>query len=320
MSSVSKKERKTKVTSLSYAKKELAVTHTKELRQPTNRRRIERDYELSILATNGSPLISRKVTKCLFNEYKHGFSDFVERSENLENRKDEFLKNDTLTLRCRLWESRMSQKIHSFCKTRPNIDRTHFLWTLDRFSSLTLQDEKVASLRTADEGSPLLEMKLFFVELEEEEKIQIEITNPHSVECCKCRFSVLDINGISIESFQDELVFCSEDAIDKRQVPPFLSKRKLMERKNQCLPNDTLSLKCEFSYYSEMETYISENTFCNLDDFNSTEPQLSSASAIDISQKSTANPLGDDLKIFNALNQCILPNKPGVLHRKPRTD
>ncbi|GIY60788.1 hypothetical protein CEXT_352701 [Caerostris extrusa] len=115
---------------------------------------IERDYELSILAPNGSPLISRKVTKCLFNEYKHGFSDFVERSENLENRKDEFLKNDTLTLRCRLWESRMSQKIHFFLqKTRPSIDRMHFLWTLDRFSSLTLQDERVASLRTADEGS-----------------------------------------------------------------------------------------------------------------------------------------------------------------------
>ncbi|GIY60790.1 hypothetical protein CEXT_352711 [Caerostris extrusa] len=69
-----------------------------------------------------------------------------------------------------------------------------------------------------------------------------------------------------------------------------------MELKNQCLPNDTLSLKCEFSCYSGMETYISENTFCNLDDFNSTEPQLSSASAIDISQKSTASPLGDDLK------------------------
>ncbi|GIY34637.1 hypothetical protein CEXT_475821 [Caerostris extrusa] len=47
-----------------------------------------------------------------------------------------------------------------------------------------------------------------------------------------------------------------------------------------------------------METYISENTFCNLDDFNSTEPQLSSASAIDINQKSTASPLGEDLKIL----------------------
>ncbi|GIY34633.1 hypothetical protein CEXT_475801 [Caerostris extrusa] len=67
-------------------------------------------------------------------------------------------------------------------------------------------------------------MKLFFVELEEEEKIQIEVTNPHCVEYCKCRFSVLDINGISVESFQDELVFSSEDAIDKFQVLPFLSK------------------------------------------------------------------------------------------------
>ncbi|GIY34635.1 hypothetical protein CEXT_475811 [Caerostris extrusa] len=133
---------------------------------------IERDYELSILAPNGSPLISRKATKCLFNESKHGFSDFAERNEILENRKDEFLENDTLTLRCRLWEK-----------------------------------------------------------LEEEEKIQIEVTNPHSVEYCKCRFSVLDINGISVESFQDELVFSSEDDIDKRQVPPFLSKRKLVELK-----------------------------------------------------------------------------------------
>ncbi|GIY81446.1 hypothetical protein CDAR_434211 [Caerostris darwini] len=83
----------------------------------------------------------------------------------------EFLKNDTLTLRCRLWESRMSQKMHFFCKTRLSIVRAHFLLTLDRFSWITLQDKKVASLRTADEGSPLLEMKLFFVELEEEEKI-----------------------------------------------------------------------------------------------------------------------------------------------------
>ncbi|GIY18664.1 hypothetical protein CDAR_11861 [Caerostris darwini] len=192
----------------------------------------------------------------------------------------------------------MSQKIHFFCKTQPNIDRTHFLWTLDRFSSLTLQDEKVASLRTADDSDTLLEMKLFFVELDEEEKIQIEVTNPHCVEYCKCRVSVLDINGISVESFQDESVFSSEDAIDKRQVPPFLSKRKLVELRNQSLPNDTLSLKCEFSCYRGMKTYISENTFCNLDDFNSAEPQLSSASTIDTNQKSTVSPLGEDLKIL----------------------
>ncbi|GIY60786.1 speckle-type POZ protein B [Caerostris extrusa] len=234
----------------------------------------EIDFELSILAVDGSPLISRKGTIRSFSEYQNGFLDFVERNEILLNRKDEFLKKDTLMLRCRMWEREMSERVHFVCKTRSNIDRTHLLWTLDGFSSLTLQDERFALIRAASKGDPLLEMRLFFAEVEEEEKIRIEIINYCSVEYCKCKFSILDTNGEAAESFEDELVFDCEADVKKHQLPPFLSKRKLMELKNKCLPNDTLSLKCEFSCYSGSELYISENSFYNLEAIDSTEPPL----------------------------------------------
>ncbi|GIY34638.1 hypothetical protein CEXT_475831 [Caerostris extrusa] len=107
------------------------------------------DFELSLLAVDGSPLISRKGTIRSFSEYQNGFLDFVERNELLLNRKDEFMKNDTLTLRCRMREREMSQRVHFLCRTRPNIYRTQLLWTLDRFSSLTLQDERFAFIRVA---------------------------------------------------------------------------------------------------------------------------------------------------------------------------
>ncbi|GIY18660.1 hypothetical protein CDAR_11841 [Caerostris darwini] len=238
----------------------------------------EIDFELSILAADGSNLISRKGTIRSFSEYLNGFLDFVERNELLLNRKDEFMKNDTLTLRCRMWEREMSQRVHFVCRTRPNIYRTHLLWTLDKFSSLTLQDERFAFIRVASKRDPLLEMRLFFVEVEDEEKIRIEIINEICVEYCKCKFSILDINGMAVESYEGELAFDCEADVEKHQLPPFLSKRKLMELKNRCLPNDTLSLNCEFSCYIGFELYISEDSFYNLEAIDSTridsEPQL----------------------------------------------
>ncbi|GIY34640.1 hypothetical protein CEXT_475851 [Caerostris extrusa] len=147
----------------------------------------EIDFELSILAVDGSPLISRKGTIRSFSEYRNGFLDFVERNELLLNRKDEFMKNDTLTLRCRMREREMSQRV-------------------------------------ASKRDPLLEMRLFFVEVEDEEKIRIEIINEICVDYCKCKFSILDINGMAVESYEDELAFDCEADVEKHQLPPFISK------------------------------------------------------------------------------------------------
>ncbi|GIX93917.1 hypothetical protein CEXT_290731 [Caerostris extrusa] len=102
----------------------------------------EKDFELSMIAADGSPLIAHKETKCLFTNKKRGFSNFGSRNEIFEHRKEEFLRNDALTLRCKIWDSEMTENGHFLCSTYPVIHRANFVWTLKEFSTLTPQDEK----------------------------------------------------------------------------------------------------------------------------------------------------------------------------------
>ncbi|GIY79343.1 cytochrome P450 2J6 [Caerostris darwini] len=50
----------------------------------------EKDFELSMLAADGSPLIARKETKCLFTNKKQGFSNFEAEMRFLNTEKRSF--------------------------------------------------------------------------------------------------------------------------------------------------------------------------------------------------------------------------------------
>ncbi|GIY79344.1 cytochrome P450 2U1 [Caerostris darwini] len=156
----------------------------------------------------------------------------------------------------------MTENVHFLCSTYPVIHRANFVWTLKEFSTLTPDDEKTASVRIPTISDPLMDMKLFLMRPEGEDKIQINLVNPKGsiVEYCSCSVSALDISGRAIESVKKE--FLVEDEEDGNEgiieLPPFLSKRILMEQKDRYLPKDTLSLACEFSCYCGNETDISE--------------------------------------------------------------
>ncbi|GIY79341.1 cytochrome P450 2J6 [Caerostris darwini] len=240
----------------------------------------EKDFELSMLAADGSPLIARKKTKCLFTNQQQGFSKFGRRNEIFEHRKEEFLRNDTLILRCKIWDSELTQNVHFFCSTCPNIYWANVVWTLQQFSTLTPDDEKTAPVKIPTNSDQLMDIKLFLMGPEGEDKIQINLVNPKGsiVEYCSCSVSALDISGRAIESVKKE--FFVEDEEDGNEgiieLPPFLSKRILMEQKDRYLPKDTLSLVCEFSCYCGTETYISEGTYYGFEDGHLLKPQLAS--------------------------------------------
>ncbi|GIY17058.1 BTB and MATH domain-containing protein 43 [Caerostris extrusa] len=258
----------------------------------------EKDFELSMLAADGSPLIARKETKCLFTNQKQGFSNFGSRNEIFEHRKEEFLRNDTLILRCKIWDSDMTENVHFLRSICPDIHRANFVWTLKEFSTLTPDDAKTAPVKMPTRRDPLMDMKLFLMRREGQDKIQINLVNPKGsiVEYCSCSVSALDISGRVIESVKKE--FLVEDDEDGNEgiieLPPFLSKRILMEQKDRYLPKDTLSLACEFSCYCGNETDISEGTYYGYDGDNLLKPQLSS-NVCDDRQIVMTNPLGEDL-------------------------
>ncbi|GIX93916.1 speckle-type POZ protein B [Caerostris extrusa] len=192
----------------------------------------------------------------------------------------------------------MTENVHFLCSTCPNIYWANFLWTLKEFSTLTPDDEKTASVKIPTNSDPLMDMKLFLMGPEGEDKIQINLVNLKEsiVEYCNCSVSALDISGRAIESVKKE--FFVEDDEDGNEgiieLPPFLSKRILMEQKDRYLPKDTLSLACEFSCYCGTETYISEGTYYGFEDGHLLKPQPAS-NVCDDREIDMTNPLGEDL-------------------------
>ncbi|GIY10850.1 hypothetical protein CDAR_189931 [Caerostris darwini] len=59
------------------------------------------DIELSLLSPDGSPLLTKQITSTTQSVFE--FEEFAEKDDVLVKRKQEFLNNDTLTLRCRIW-------------------------------------------------------------------------------------------------------------------------------------------------------------------------------------------------------------------------
>ncbi|GBN94312.1 Speckle-type POZ protein B [Araneus ventricosus] len=209
----------------------------------------EIDYELAILASDGSALQSSEKTKGTFQ--KNSTSGlFVSRNEVFVARST-FLPQDTFTLRCKMWKrvGEMSKDVQCFARTRIFVEEMSFLWKIKDFSTLESDEKQTYEIKSLESGQQLMCLELFVTggQIFDEKIRFVVIPNYQIIKTSSFQLFIVDASKNLVECFQDEFWYL--DPSGRREVF-FLTKKKLMERKNVYLPDDVLSLQCEFSFTS----------------------------------------------------------------------
>ncbi|KAF8770855.1 Protein roadkill like protein [Argiope bruennichi] len=221
---------------------------------------IQIEFELSILDADGSTLrmqTSEKEFKCKDEACLKLFDD---EHEVFTQRRAEFLPNDTYTICCRMWRTGIEMPIPDTCfaRTRLGLDRRCFVWAIRKLSNLRLKQKTTPFINTASKGSPELILSLFLSETNGKNYLNIQIEQNSAIRdhIFICKFSILDIDCRVVYSKK----FYSFIQVDFPKVftcREFFEKDKLV---SSLLPNDVLSLRCEFQIdadlaWSRIETY-----------------------------------------------------------------
>ncbi|GFT01645.1 TD and POZ domain-containing protein 5 [Nephila pilipes] len=199
-------------------------------------------YEFSFVGADGSLLVSTELLKYSFQKDEmFGCENFVKRNEVLQIRKKDFLSEDALTIRCRIWNAvrHVTKDGQCLARTRIKVERTSFLWTIKEFS---IFKESSCQIKSVSEDEPIMYLNLVkswrgFINLE---------VLPKNA---KLKFSTfhlyfLDPSGNRVECLRDESIF--DDDGDSRLYT--LSGINFFHDRNLYLTNDVLTLCCECAY------------------------------------------------------------------------
>ncbi|GBN06764.1 Speckle-type POZ protein-like B [Araneus ventricosus] len=205
------------------------------------------DYELSFLGTDGLPLIKRTGTYTFFRGRHGGLQNFAKKVDVFARRRAEFLPRDVLTIRCRMWKKgdETPKSDVCFARTRMGMDWHCFVWAIKDFSTLPLRHKMTRLLKSNSEGAPELTLILCLRKYFGIINVCIDIDCGDMTKSCAVtgKISLLDAEGAAVDSVKlyrylsrRHINLCSK----------FFVKQKLPTLKTTLLPNDVLSLRCEF--------------------------------------------------------------------------
>ncbi|GBN24321.1 TD and POZ domain-containing protein 1 [Araneus ventricosus] len=159
-------------------------------------------------------------------------------------RRNSFLPEDTLTVRFRHPTDFERGKV--FICSQIGVKRKYFLWSLKDFSNCQLNSEK-----SVEKSERYGDIKLTLKSLDGvniDEQFYIEVSRTGGGRCYYIlKVSVLDVEGKAVKEVSDEFVFEKKDSQHTRVFPAFFKKSEFLACKNLFLPEDMLSLKCNFA-------------------------------------------------------------------------
>ncbi|GFY68309.1 hypothetical protein TNIN_219481 [Trichonephila inaurata madagascariensis] len=202
-------------------------------------------FELSFLAVDGSVLESNGIS---IKELEKGdgwcFGEFVKNDEVFKIRKKDYLPEDVLTARCRIWNSIRAVKIDAYCFTRTRIlvERRSFLWNIKKFSAFR---KSICQITSASDGKSVITLNFFPKGGQTNETlISIEASaNDQRVKFSTLRLYLVDTTGQKIECLTEEITL--DNDINTASSTFTFSKEKLLENKDRYLLDDVLQLRCE---------------------------------------------------------------------------
>lgn len=212
---------------------------------------IDIGFELSFLDKDGIPLAKQKTRGSFRAKDISGFDKFLELEELTVRKRQHFIPNGTLTARCLLWSTGIEGFVPGLCvvRSRMGVQRASFTWIIERFSSLQPEQKRILQIQTTSKQVPSLSMEFSLIN---EDEIQIQITHDDGCEnnMSGCEISVIDDKGKVAHTKRDKYFFASKKRGKAWIFPLFLRKSNLMAEKGLYLPNDVLTLKCDWEFDS----------------------------------------------------------------------
>ncbi|GIY02277.1 uncharacterized protein CDAR_112651 [Caerostris darwini] len=236
---------------------------------------MEIDFELAILADDGTPISEEKEVSFTINHHSK-IQKLIENSV-LYERRAEILPKNTLTIRCRMWRKEFSINSEDLCfaRSKLRIERTSFMWPVTDFKGLA-GDKTCKRVHPIPDKKPVMDyiLRLNQNDGEEEVRVEIDVEGGRGYSIFG-EISVLDAEGriIDLTKIKSRLHLDQTNI----QFPMLTTKSKLMADEYLCLPNETLLLRCALEIFIGVS--LSRIEYCtflpslNTEDFLNAEKQ-----------------------------------------------
>ncbi|GIX85790.1 speckle-type POZ protein B [Caerostris darwini] len=199
---------------------------------------IKLGYKISFLAENGVPIRTKEIKEHSFTK-NHGYGAL-----ELLTWDDMFLHQGEVTIRCEMWASEyeISESGHCRATTKIGAVQRSFVWDIKNFSILGSNRKKSMQMKCISTGASQITFDFCLTEgLGCEENMYMEVTHEdEKIKIIKFSLYLMDVKGRKTECARKEVGFYNPQK--KWFAPLFLTKRKLMEKKNLYLKDDTLRL------------------------------------------------------------------------------
>ncbi|GFS53593.1 speckle-type POZ protein B [Nephila pilipes] len=239
---------------------------------------IEIEFEFSILAANGTPLIENKnigtFEKRNFQLVKD--FDFI---KDFSKRRDEFLPKNSVTVRCRMWrpETKISRSDLCFARTRLGAECISFVWPIEGFSTLKPGEERSRTLKLTLKGFSLsLKLAIFFKKDYDGEFLYIKTVKTDATRefHMTWEISLMGNDGERLMSNGGHRLMGRNES--NKVLGNLFETMLLKARGSPFFPNDTLCLKCDFEFFigdiwsriEYLSTGVSDETDVEIDNSN----------------------------------------------------
>ncbi|GFW88423.1 hypothetical protein TNCV_2287491 [Trichonephila clavipes] len=204
-------------------------------------------FDLSFLTTDNSVLLSKgPYDNSFFKGKDWGLMRFVQHEEVLKIQRKDYLPGNVLTVRCRMWCNNEANNYgHCFAWTRIAVERRSFVWNIKQFRSF---QESVCEIASVSDEQSIISLKFFPSSGQNSETfIRVEVcADDQKVKISTFRLYLIDISGNRIECLNDEIVFYAGTKTALFTLN--FSKKELIKKRNNYLPNNTLQLYCECDF------------------------------------------------------------------------
>ncbi|CAL1284048.1 unnamed protein product [Larinioides sclopetarius] len=221
--------------------------------------------ELDILALDGRALLSNNNDK----SPSKNPTLRIKREDLFVIRKSEFLSQDTLTARVRIWKSDggVVKNVHSVARTIIEVEKRSFTWKVRDFSSLKPMKVCSYEIKSLETGVPLISLDLFLNDASKSGRICFAIDPKcRTIKCCTFQLSHVQASGNIVECLKDEFRF---DALpESKEATQIFKRSSLMENKSEYLPNDILTLQCMCCFSSGIMRRAIEEVSSDSTNFN----------------------------------------------------
>ncbi|GFY68115.1 hypothetical protein TNIN_445451 [Trichonephila inaurata madagascariensis] len=197
-------------------------------------------FEFSFLAVDGSVIKSSGIGEHSFVRGKDGGFLEILKKELLKSQRQQFLPNDILTARCRMWKKsgQITEEIQCFARTQIGAERRLFVWAIRNFSTCTDSNFNIKSISNE---TPVMPLKLY---QGHKGQLNLLVLRKDRIKCSVFNIKLLNASENEVEYLKKKIIFnikCEGFFIQG----DFFKKKVFMENKQLYLPNDVLTLHCE---------------------------------------------------------------------------